>query len=393
MKRMLTLLMCMLCCMLCAAALGEDADLIGGVQALRDELAGEQKVEWSLNMGAPMATVEMKADAFDAKDEAFLRQLGFGEDYIGDITSMGSSRWSDTDSDGQTITVVFCGAYGETAFVFQRDTDGSEYLLDVLLGTNDNVVSAEIVELSGARYLLTNGYGHGTGTYRGWTNWYNLDMRRMELRTLREGYENLYQVFAEAVTTTNIDDALELSGMDKPEHLITYTYTSVCEYDNSGKQRRTLLDSDCTVRVYRSTRDGLRLMGERVFDTVAPGVLEQADADELLNANWMLMQEGEEMLETAQIQEKTEWTQDAALAGVLRASLPSATVVHADWVNLRSEGDKASAPLGAIDAGDTVYILAERQGTENGWTKVLWMPEGAGARVGYIWWSFLEKSE
>lgn len=46
-----------------------------------------------------------------------------------------------------------------------------------------------------------------------------------------------------------------------------------------------------------------------------------------------------------------------------------------------------------FDAGDVVYILSERQGTENGWTKVLWMPENAMARVDYIWWSFLEKAE
>lgn len=393
MKRLLVMGMLLMLLFAPCAAENEAARLVQDARMLHEMLSASPASVPSLNMERPFAPIKMEASAFDRKDEAFFRKLGVGEGDIGDIISAGMSRWSGTANDGQTITVIFCGAYGETAFVFKRNADRDEYLIDVLFGTNDNAASAEIVELAGARYLLTNGYGHGTGTYSGWTNWYNLDLRKMELRTLREGYENLYQVFAEAVTTTNVDDALELSDMDRPEYLRTYTYTSVCAYDNGEMKTRTLLDSDCTVRVYQSTQDGLRLMGERVFDTVAPGVLEQATADELLDDSWRLMQEGEEIRETTQLAMKAEGAENGTLAGVLKANLPSATVVHADWVNLRSEGDKASPSVGAIDMGDTVYILAEQQGTENGWTKVLWMPESAETRVGYIWWSFLEKGE
>lgn len=386
MKRLLIIgLLLMLLFAPCAAE-NEAAQLEADARMLHEMLSASPAGVPSLNMERPFAPIKMEVSMFDRRDEVFFRELGIGEGDIGDIVSVGASRWSGTDSDGRMITVIFCGAYGEAAFVFERNADGDEYLLDVLFGTNDNTVSAEIVELAGARYLLTNGYGHGSGAYRGWTNWYNLDLRKMELRMLREGYENLYQVFAEAVTTTNVDDALDLSDTDRPEYLRTYTYTSVCAYGSGEMKTRMLLDSDCTVRVYQSTRDGLQLMGERVFSTVVPGVLEQATEDELLDDSWLLAEKEKKALDTMQASDDT-------LRGLLIDNLPSAKVVHADWVNLRSEGNKESSSIGAIDAGDTVYILAERQGTENGWTKVLWMPARERARIGYIWWSFLEKGE
>ena len=72
---------------------------------------------------------------------------------------------------------------------------------------------------------------------------------------------------------------------------------------------------------------------------------------------------------------------------------PKAIVVNADWVNVRERGTKESAAITTVNAGESVYVISERNGFENGWTEVLVMKAGQEPVTGYIWWSFLEKEE
>lgn len=142
-------------------------------------------------------------------------------------------------------------------------------------------------------------------------------------------------------------------------------------------------------RVYASEPSGLFLTGERTFDTYAPAVIERTNVHDLLSPAWNVLAE-EEILQTASFSQAVG---DNMIRELLMANLTAAKVIHTDWVNLRSRGDIQSPSIGEILAGDVVYVLAERQGTENGWTQVIWMPENSAARMGYIWWSFLEKQQ
>lgn len=368
-----------------AGAQETDAEIARIADELHDALAGDQGTTSTLNMESPFAPVEMAARPLTQEERATLIRMGINEAAAQDLTEQNPQTWSDTDSTGRTITVLFYGAYGETALVFETRTDGRTYLLDVLYGTNDNAAQAEIVELAGGRYLLTNGWAHGTGIYRGWTNWYHLDTRRMDLRTLREGYENLYPVFAQAVTTTNVDDALDVSALDRTEYLVTRTYTTVFTMENDALAERSLLDDDCAVRVYRSTDGALKLIGERVFDDYTAALLELMSPQELLEEPWLLNRPGE-ILDTASAAEPV---RDEILAAMAQA-LPRARIANADWVNLREAGDKTSPSLAQIAAGETVYVLSEGNGFENGWTQVAYLPRNGEPVMGYIWWSFLE---
>lgn len=74
-------------------------------------------------------------------------------------------------------------------------------------------------------------------------------------------------------------------------------------------------------------------------------------------------------------------------------------VANTDWVNLRKQDSKASASLAKINAGETVTVLVDGCGDENGWVRVLYSPEnitmeeldaGRYTLTGYIWHSLLE---
>lgn len=70
--------------------------------------------------------------------------------------------------------------------------------------------------------------------------------------------------------------------------------------------------------------------------------------------------------------------------------LPVARVANTAWVNVRMEGRKDSAAIASVNAGESVYVISENNGFENGWTYVLVMYEGKEPIIGYIWHSFLE---
>ncbi len=63
----------------------------------------------------------------------------------------------------------------------------------------------------------------------------------------------------------------------------------------------------------------------------------------------------------------------------------TAVVTNVDWVNLRKLDTKSAPSIGIISEGETVQVLAENCGEDQGWVRVLW-----GGKTGYIWHSFLE---
>ena len=209
--------------------------------------------------------------------------------------------------------------------------------------------------------------------------------------TLREAYERYYPVTVKLVTKTNVDHALARNGRDAgTSELITYTYTTVyTSFNESRDEFETVLDDDCTVRVYRSYEGGLVLVGERVFDSYAPSVLEQMRGDELLSSDWQLIMDGEEVFKTDALNDNRS-NDGMELVNKIAQALPVAKVANTTWVNVRLEGRKNSAAIASVDAGESVYVISENNGFENGWTYVLVMTEEQAPLVGYIWHSFLE---
>lgn len=67
-------------------------------------------------------------------------------------------------------------------------------------------------------------------------------------------------------------------------------------------------------------------------------------------------------------------------------------VANVDWVNLRKQDSKASPSLARLNAGETVVLLVDECGPENGWVRV-WYRDGSDMLTGYIWHSFLEPCE
>lgn len=82
---------------------------------------------------------------------------------------------------------------------------------------------------------------------------------------------------------------------------------------------------------------------------------------------------------------------DEALVRDLQAAGRRARIVNAEWVNLRQSTSKSSPALTTVDSTQTVTILRERCGEDEGWTRVLFVDAQGTAWTGYIWWSFLEQ--
>jgi uncharacterized protein YgiM (DUF1202 family) len=320
--------------------------------------------------------------------------IGIETDLIDEVMQIGGNEMCLVNNDGHLITLIFCGYDNDHCFVLEKNEQGDEYLVDVVYGCYAGSYSADLVELAGGRYLLINVHGHGTGTMRNWTAWYNLETRRVELYTLREAYESYYPVTVKLVTKTNVDHALARNGRNaETSELITYTYTTVyTSYNESRDEFETVLDDDCTVRVYRSYEGGLVLVGERVFDSFAPSVLEQMSGDELLNNSWQLVMDGEEVFKTDALEDHRS-LDGMELVSKIAQELPVAKVANTTWVNVRLEGRKDSAAIASVNAGEQVYVISENNGFENGWTYVLVMNEKQEPIVGYIWHSFLKLVE
>lgn len=391
-KKIFVCVMAML--LTCATAFAQeitDEEITHRALQLKDEITWGPNCKGSLNMVYPFQPIQMDSSALKEQGASFYASIGIEPDLIDDIMQIGGNGMSFEDNDGRRITLIFMGYDNDHCFVFEENEQGVEYLIDVVYGSYAGLYSADLVELEGGRYLLTNVYGHGSGSMRNWTSWYNLETRQVEFYTLREGYESYYPVTVKVVTKTNVDHSLTRNGRDaETSELITYTYTTVyTSFNESRNEFETVLDDDCTVRVYRSYEGGLVLVGERVFDSYTPAVLEQMSSDELLNSEWQLIQAGEEMFNTDALHDERS-TGGMELVHRIAEGLPVARVANTAWVNVRMEGRKDSAAIASVNAGESVYVISENNGFENGWTYVLVMNEGQEPIIGYIWHSFLE---
>ncbi len=239
----------------------------------------------SLNMVRPFKPIEMSYADFHKEDQALLQALGFDSDEQTDIAVSGATMWKGYDDFGRQVVVVFCGSYGSYGFVFLCSSSGVEHLTDVLLDCYGEETAAAVITMANSyNYLLTEAWGHGSGTERWWTRWYNLDTRRMELSYLRRGTEQPYHTAATAVTVTSLDRELQrtIAPNDK-QYLVTYTYTALVTYPDTQSGTITTGDAACTVRVYEATSSGMQLVNERAFAGVSPAVLQNLTVDALLN--------------------------------------------------------------------------------------------------------------
>lgn len=97
--------------------------------------------------------------------------------------------------------------------------------------------------------------------------------------------------------------------------------------------------------------------------------------------------------------ERRKAAHEAALGGNDKKRMQ---IANADWVNLRKQDRKDSPSLAKIDEGETVTVLVDACGPENGWVRVLYSPgehrplsqdeydTGRTTLTGYIWHSFLK---
>ena len=395
MKKLLTFILVML--LVCTQAIAEEMseeEIQNRALLVKEMINGDPNSKGSLNMEKTFSPIRMEASSLKGRDKAFFLELGIDEESVADVSRIGSDTVSLHDREGHEIKVIFSGYENDHAFVFEKDEEGEEYLIDVVYSSYGNGATADLVELSGGRYLLTNVYGHGSGSMSNWTSWYNLDTRKVDLYTVREAYESYYPAVAESITRTNVDHALDCTDpYSAPEELITYTYTTVyTSFDENRDVIETVLHDDCTVRVYRSYEGGLALEGERVFGSYSPAVLEQMSGEEILDSRWQLIWEDQESVATSTPNDYARLN-GMGLIARLAESLPKAKVVNADWVNVRQTGSKESPSIATVNTGESVSIISEGNGFENGWTEVLVMKDGQEPVVGYIWWSFLEKDK
>ena len=112
--------------------------------------------------------------------------------------------------------------------------------------------------------------------------------------------------------------------------------------------------------------------------------------EEILDSRWQLVWEEQEVTTSGAVNDVPDGME---LIARLSKSLPTAKITNADWVNVRQTGAKESPSITTVNAGESVFIISEGNGFENGWTEVLVMKDGQLPITGYIWWSFLEKEE
>lgn len=119
--------------------------------------------------------------------------------------------------------------------------------------------------------------------------------------------------------------------------------------------------------------------------------------NEVYPEEWYYGQEGVERERTRAIREVT--------MGSASWKATWMKVANVDWVNLRKQDSKASPSLAKLNAGETVTLLVDDCGPENGWVRVWYDPgdgsgiftynpdDGSALLTGYIWHSFLEPVE
>ena len=332
--RMKKILVCVMVLLLtCTSAFAQEIpndEINSWAVMLKSLIASNPNCKGSLNMVKPFQPIQMEASSLEAKGRAFYAEIGIATDLIDDVIRFSGEELHFEDNQERLITLVYRGYENDHCFVFEKNEQGVEYLVDVVYGSYPSSVSADLVELKGGRYLLTNVNGHGSGSMANWTSWYSLENRRVELYTLREAYESYYPVVAEVVTKTNVDHKLSGNRSDaETTELITYTYTTVyTSFNETRNQYETVVDDECTVRIYHSSENGLVLIGERVFDTYTPAILEQKSVDELMNDEWQLVMDDQGDHDTAS---------PNAYIGQVHPSLPMLTLTVTDTGERKTE--------------------------------------------------------
>ena len=128
---------------------------------------------------------------------------------------------------------------------------------------------------------------------------------------------------------------------------------------------------------------------ERTFAGIVPSVIEGMSVDGLIGST--LTVDGIADAPREDVRRQPGVLEDEALVRDLQAVGRRARVVNADWVNLRQSTSKSSPALTAVDSTQTVTILREHCGEDEGWTRVLFVDAQGTAWTGYIWRSFLEQ--
>lgn len=339
---------------------------------------------------APFEPIALRAQDFDRMDMAFLQSLGLDESRVQDVSFSGQQTWTGVTSGGRTVTLLFCGCYGEEIFVFDRPAGSEERLIDVLYCGSSVPAEAGLVSCGGEDYLLVTDYGHGTGTLTRCTSLYSLDRRSVSLRYLREGRLNEEGVTAQIVTHTSLDDHLNGSAVLKPgEPLLLYSYVAVTASDSADPRGVRVISQRCTVHGFEVRDGGFIQTLERTFAGIAPSVIECMSVDGLIGSTLTVDDIADAPREDVRRQPGV--LEDEALVRDLQAVGRRVRIVNADWVNLRQSTSKSSPALTAVDSTQTVTILRERCGEDEGWTRVLFVDAQGTAWTGYIWWSFLEQ--
>lgn len=380
----------MLLALSCAPGRAEDAAVTG--ERLLGELPilPERTRALTLCEQAPFEPIALRAQDFDRKDTALLQSLGLDESRVQDVSFSGQQTWTGVTSGGRTVTLLFCGAYGEEIFVFDRPAGSEERLIDVLYCGSSVPAEAGLVSCGGEDYLLVTDYGHGTGTLTRCTSLYSLDRRSVSLRYLREGRLNEEGVTAQIVTHTSLDDHLNGSAVLEPgEPLLLYSYVAVTASDSADPRGVRVISQRCAVQGFEVRDGGFIQTLERTFAGIAPSVIEGMSVDGLIGST--LTVDGIADAPREDVRRQLGVLEDEALVRDLQAVGRRARVVNADWVNLRQSTSKSSPALTAVDSTQTVTILRERCGEDEGWTRVLFVDAQGTAWTGYIWWSFLEQ--
>ena len=186
--RMKKILVCVMVLLLtCTSAFAQEIpndEINNWAVMLKSLIASNPNCKGSLNMVKPFQPIQMEASSLEAKGRAFYAEIGIATDLIDDVIRFSGEELHFEDNQERLITLVFRGYENDHCFVFEKNEQGVEYLVDVVYGSYPSSVSADLVELKGGRYLLTNVNGHGSGSMANWTSWYSLENRRVELYTL-----------------------------------------------------------------------------------------------------------------------------------------------------------------------------------------------------------------
>ena len=144
----------MLLALFCAPGRAEDAAVTGERLLEVLPILPERTRALTRCEEAPFEPIALRAQDFDRKDTALLQSLGLDESRVQDVSFSGQQTWTGVTSGGRTVTLLFCGCYGEEIFVFDRPAGSEERLIDVLYCGSSVPAEAGLVSCGGEDYLL-----------------------------------------------------------------------------------------------------------------------------------------------------------------------------------------------------------------------------------------------